>query len=219
MPKLLIPKETHQDLIALINTDLGQIEKIINILNSPKATSLRTQEVLSQIADVLNRPLEDAYDIAMLIDFISRQKKLSKASEDEFISDIQAAITERGGKDTIENLMSPPCREALLRLFGARPIAELAKKKEKLETGLLKTLTKIEGTCELRPVFNLERTHIVDKVVTVIARLTLEDDMENKKHLIFQLNNESLKELKEFLEVTERKMKIMEEITAVEPEK
>lgn len=220
MHKLLIPKAAHQDLIKLVKSDLRQIEDLVSISNSPKATSLRTHEVLSQIADILKIALEDAYDITVLIDFLSKQKELYKASEDEFILEIQDVVAEEIGKDAAKDLMSLPFREALLRLFGTKPIAELAKKKEKLETGLLETLTGIEGTCELRPVFNLERSHIVDKVITVIARLTLEDDIENKKNLTFQLNNESLKKLKEFIEITEKKIKIMEEeITAVEPNK
>jgi hypothetical protein len=134
MPKLLMPKAAHQDLVTLVKADLEQIEKLINILNSSKATSLRKREVLSQIADTLNIALEDAYDVAILIDFISQQKD-SEASEDEFISEIQDVVAKKIGKDAVKNLMSPPRKEALLKLFGARPIAELAKKKEKLETG------------------------------------------------------------------------------------
>jgi hypothetical protein len=218
MPKLLIPKSASNELAILIKTDLDRLQKLINILNSTQATSPTVPSFLSEIADILNISVEDAYEFIMLVDFLSQQKEVIKISDDEFISEIKAFAEKSANEEVLKNLNTQAIRQAILNIFGSKPIADLAKKKEKLETGLLKTVIDIEGTCELRPVFNLERSHIVDKVITVIARLTIEDDKDKKEHIIFQLNNESLKKLKDFLDITEKKIKIMEkEITAVEP--
>jgi hypothetical protein len=220
MPKLLIPKTATDEFLILVKADVNQLEKLINLLNSAKATSPRSQGILSKIVDILEISVEDAYDVVMLVDFLSKQKEISNINDDEFISEIKGFIEKSDNEEALKNMANQTLRQALLNLFGKKPIAELAKKKEKLETGLLKTVVDIEGTCELRPVFNIERSHIVDKVVTVIARLTLEDDKDNEDSLIFQLNSKSLKKLKEFIEITEKKIEIMQkEITAVEPKK
>ena len=218
MPRILIPKNATDEFLILFKADVSQLEALINLLNSAKATSPRSPGTLSKIVDILNISVEDAYDVVMLVDFISKQKEISNINDDEFISEIKGFIEKSANEDALKNMANKTLEQALLNLFGKKPIAELAKKKEKLETGLLKTVTNIEGTCELRPVFNIERSHIVDKVITVITRLTLEDDRDKEDSLIFQLNSESLKKLKEFIEITNKKIEIMQkEITAVEP--
>ena len=220
MPKLLIPKYGAKEFVTLVEADVGQLEKLINLLNSPKATSQTTHGFLSKIADILNISVEDAYDVVKLVDFLSKQKESFEVNDDEFISEVKAFVEKSDNEKALKNLETQTIQKALLNLFGKKPIAELAKKKEKLETGLLKTVIGIEGTCELRPVFNIERSHIVDKVITVITRLTLEDDKDDEDNLIFQLNSNSLKKLKEFIEITDKKIEIMnKEITAVENEK
>jgi len=220
MPKLLIPKNAVDEFVTLAKADVGQLEKLINLLNSPKATSPTAHGFLIEIADILNISVEDAYDVVKLVDFLSKQKESFKVQDDEFISEVKAFIEKIDNKEALKNLANQTLQQALLNLFGKKPIAELAKKKEKLKTGLLKTVIGIEGTCELRPVFNIERSHIVDKVITVITRLTLEDDKDNEDSLIFQLNSESLKKIKKFIEITDKKIEIMQkEITAVETEK
>lgn len=220
MHRILIPKEATNEFLILVKADVSKLEELINLLNSAKATSTRSPGILSKIIDILEITLEDAYEVVMLVDFISKQKETSNIKDDEFISEIKGFIEKSDNKDALKNMANQTLQQALLNLFGKKPIAELAKKKEKLETGLIKTLIGIEGTCELRPVFNIERSHIVDKVITVIARLTLEDDKDDEESLIFQLNSESLKKLKEFIEITDKKIEIMQkEITAVETEK
>lgn len=217
MPKLLIPKSASDEFVILFKADVDKLERLADLLNSARGASPTAQSFLAEVSDILNVTIEDAYDVVMLVDFLSRQKEAVKEADDEFISEIRACAERIHNKEALKNLSDQTVQKTLLSLFGTKPIADLARKREKLETGLLKTVTDIEGTCELRPVFNMERSHIVDKVVTVIARMTLEDDQDKKDCVIFQLNNESLKKLKEFLEITDKKIEIMEkEITAVE---
>jgi len=220
MPKLFIPKEAIDELLILVNASTKQLQALTKLFNSEESTSPHSRTFLSSIADILAIPIDDAYDVMRLIIFVSQQKEALESSNDQLISDIITFLQKNGREDSIKALSAPPQQEALLNLFGPKPIAELAEKKNKLETGLLKTLTDIEGTCDLRPVFNLERSHIVDKVITTIARLTLKDDKDKEECIVFQLNADSLKKLQEFSDITSKKIQIMEtEITAVSPDK
>ena len=220
MKKILIPKSAIAEFLTLVKADADKLEKLISFFNSNQATSPRTHKFLSKISDLFSISIEEAYDIVILVDFLSQQKRITKATDDEFILETKTFVRNNGDEEALKKLDDQPVQQAIINLFGSKPIAELAKKKEKLKTGLLKTVTNIEGTCELRPVFNQERTHIVDKVITVIARLTLEDDKDKEEDVIFQLNDRSLKKLKEFLEITDKKKKIMKkEITATDAEK
>lgn len=214
MSKLLIPPEAKKELLPLINADISRLEKLTELFNSPNATNTRTNKFLNKVADVFDIPLDKAFEFVMLVEFLSQQKEISNTTDEDFISELKNLDKKR-----LDRLSDPSHQTVVTALFGPKPIAELAKKKEKLKTGLLKTLSKIEGTCELRPVFNLERSHIVDTVVTVTARMSFSDDQEEKDSLTIQLNDKSLKKLKEFLEITEKKMQIMkEEITEVQPQ-
>lgn len=223
MPNLLIPGPAREELFALLASDRGQIEKLSELLNSPRGLGSMSPDFLSDVGDTLGITIEDAYDVVAVIGFLSQQRSALKCSDDEFVDDMikWSERTKSEGEATVaKKLREPTFRKAIAGLFGEKPVAELARKKKKLETGLIKTLTAIEGTCELRPVFNLERSHIVDKVFTVIARITIQDDQMEKDSVVFQLNEQSLKELKEFLETTEKKLEIMNtEITAVEATK
>ena len=215
MSKIFIPKSAYAELKIILNADAAQLKQMNDLFNSPKAVRRTSQDVLSEIVEILDIPIEDAYAVATLVDFVSQQK--TEISNEEFILEIKTIGEKNVDDDSLKKLLDTSCQQNLLNLFGPKPIAELAKKKKKLETGLLKTLTKIEGTCELRPVFNLERSHIVDKVITVIARLTLEDDENDEKSIVIQLNEDSLTKFKDFLVITEKKKSIMEkEITTAE---
>ena len=211
MSKLLIPKQVFSDILMLVNASLEQLQALTEHFDSVEAVSPTSQKFLSKVSDILNISVEDAYGIVQLVNFLTLQKERDVVSDNEFITGIEEILSSKNEKDATKNISGISLQRVILALFGPKPVAELAKKKAKLETGLLKTLTKIEGTCELRPIFNLDRSHIVDKVITVTTRLTLEDDEENEKIVVFQLNDKSLKKLKDFIETTEKKIKIMGE--------
>lgn len=213
MSKMYIPARAFRELQILTEAGIDRIEVLRQHFSSAKAAN--EYKLLGEVSKILSVPLEDAYNVMVLVDNLSLQNNPAVIADNEFVSEIKEIVEKCDNEVASKNLSDPKYQEVFLGLFGPKPIAELAKKKKKLETGLIKTLTKIEGTCELRPVFNLERSHIVDRVTTVTSRITLDDDEGDEENLVFQLNRESLKMLEKFLEITKKKINIMEkEITA-----
>lgn len=201
MTQLLLPDELEGDLTRILEFDDGVLGKIAELLDTEAAVGGRVS-VARRLAEEAGLPVYPAYSAIQLTRFLARQKRELQLDEASVVDELVRAFPKLG--DRLNER-----REALVALLSDKPQAERLRKKERLSRGVVKTLVDIDGYCDLRPIFDVERKAIVDQVHVVLARISLEDDSGEEESFVLQLNDESIKKLEEFLEVTKRKLDIL----------
>lgn len=207
MAKLLIPSEVQKILLMLLETSQEKLDNFSKLLDSEKIGTASSLELIKEYSESLECSGDQAHEYYHVIRYLKLQISKATLSVDEFVEELVVSFDDKH-KEKFSKLLVAK-KDVIKDIFRPKPIAELAQKKKTLENGLLKTLASIEGVCDYRPIFNLERTEIIDSIVNVTARIRLENDADEEEYVLVQLNQNSIKKLEEFLEITKKKIKLI----------
>lgn len=200
MKQLFLPLELREELESLLRCDDRTLAAMSHLLNTKEGAggTYSAARALSEETGIAPYP---AYQMIRVVRFLADQRQACELNDDACLDQLATAYPTLAGE-----LHSK--RTVLADLLGQKPEAELIRKKEGLSLGIIPTMVGIRGVCDIRPVFDKDRTAIVDWVPVVLTRMTLEDDQGEEDKITLQFNEDSLKKLERFLDATKQKLAI-----------
>jgi hypothetical protein len=202
MIKLFLPDQLDEDLERVLGCDEQSLLRIADAMDSASVIG-KFPSVVRKLAGASNLSPELAGLVYQVARFLAAQAREAGIDEAAVVAQLAEAYPELATKISAR-------QNALEALVRRKPVAAMFRKRERLSTGVVKTLVEVEGYCDIRPVFDEERTQIVDSVSVVLVRLVVEDDQDDDDSFILQLNKDSIEKLSKFLDTTKQKLSIIE---------
>jgi hypothetical protein len=208
----LVPtEEMLNDLRALLNLKASQIIAFAKVVNTRDGFEIPKETNLSQFVRDVKLTSDELQQVYSISKFLYDKFAEAECVFDASFNAIQLIAQQHG-------LPSPSRkRMAFQKLFSVS--AEYLKKRkvEPYRQGIVRNVSAIASTHELRAVFDDESDGEVDLlgyVPVVTVRLVAEDDKENKETLIFSVDEnrlgkliESLTKIKDKLERVKKNIK------------
>ena len=204
--KLIIPKEYIDDISKLVKLSEKQLQELYDILNLKYAKDEEGVVLVTEIANRLGLTIKDSIDLIRVLYNLTNQKEDFELEDGTFIEELKKEFVDKQkGRPLQEVRHIDKKQQLILKLFGPKPNAEHLEKVNFLKTGLIKTASHFRSFCDIRPAFNKEKT----KIKGLIPVTIMEVGFENDDNVVFQLNEESFKKLKTFVDETSGKLKII----------
>ena len=202
MASLFLPDGLDEDILRLLKFSDEHLGALRDLLDSDRAAE-SAYKLGMTFSATTGIPSFEAYRLIQLVRYLDRQKEESEATEQEVLDELKVAF--------------PECAEAIdehseiLRvLLQSKPRGDLCRKKYRLGHGPIRSLVSVWGACDLRPVFDPQREKVVDHIRVILARISLEDDRGEDETFTFQMDEDSLDKLEEFIRLTRKKLSAMD---------
>jgi hypothetical protein len=186
-----------------------QLDGLYRALNDPDIANRSAELQSARVEQDLKIDFQEAYEYLQVMPFLIGLKNEAGANDDDLFRAITESIR-RASEGKLPDAFEAKT-EVLRRLFGPKPDAALSRKRRRLVRGPVKKMRRIEGVCDIRPLFDLERTRILELLQVAIVRLTLEDDDSKEDVVVLQMDDDSLQAMEDFLAITRRKFRIIRE--------
>lgn len=168
--------------------------------------SLEEGESLSaRVAEDLSVSIAEAVAVLNAAINLRETRAHLQLSDDELLSDLEAGV----GK-------IPDQKEGLLALLAKTASEverdEMLEKSTRLGRALLPWLQGARTICDLRPVFNADRTEVRSMLTSVLVGVTVHDPTDHlDESFVFQTTREGLAILRAAIDQAENKLRILEE--------
>lgn len=205
---ILIPQEAEEDLEKLISLDKSILSLLADVFSTNP--SITFKELINKFHDKIGT-IEDLYSYYSILNFLTGQKEDLGISEEELLENIRLFFEE---KDSAlkDNLYNEAIKKQLLRIFTKTEEQLIEEKITRLSEGLLDKFINMQTYCEIRPIFNLDRSNIIKNIPTITAQVQVLTNKGETKIYTFQMNEEMLNECKNILNITSKKLETVKSV-------
>lgn len=207
---IFIPEQGTRDLITFASLTSSQIQKLESILSDTQNfTPLDIYVAIMNELDVDDDTAASIYNIYNYVVQVVTEKQLAPG---KIIDELVLVLknTEHDGADEAVMQLETN-RTAFEKLLSADSMEGLAAKKRSLESGFYGSVVDIRSVCDLRPVFNPERTEILDWLSTIYFEFSVIRGQGFPELVPISLDVRAFQQLREEVDRVERKLKIIEE--------
>ena len=161
------------------------------------------------LASALDVSHRRALDLLRYAELLDDQKSQFKLTPQDVVEEFKTYFERRNLPQLAAKL--PSVAPALIELFKDRPEIRLYSKRRTVSAGIVPTAIAFESLCDLRPVFNEPREKILDYVCIALIRIRTQSDRQETNDLVFQIDDNSLQLLEQFMERLRKKFEVIEE--------
>ena len=201
---LVIPDEGQKDISALLSLDANQMRMIIQTLGK-KETLKTTKSSYERVAEAANLSHEVALNVLSAITNLIHQRQRYELSDEQLLDDLQAGWPKETKK------LDEDAKKTLLSILSESEEGYLVQKVQNLRVGFATRLVSVRSICDVRPVFDRNREVIQGALLIASLGITTHDENHRDQTFVLQLTRSDLAKLRQCLEETERKLKVMEE--------
>jgi len=206
---IYIPDNTieHFEKFLLLNEE--QIKELINIVIDPDNKT--PFDICIKMINKMKIPDLDVEPIFSIYSYLLFILKQTDKKFPDTIPEINY-ILENFKSEKKESIMSniENNKENFSKLFETYTIEEkILSKRKYLTSQLQNTVTGVRSVCDLRPLFNEERTNIDDFLSTIYMEFMTTDSLDNPDIISLNFDEEHFKILKEEIEKIDKKLNII----------
>ena len=204
--RLVIPKRALDAFLQLIRLSKEQLLELCNILNSQYGATEEFEDLLLLVGEKLDVSTEESIDLINVVNNLTAQRQTFAINNEDFIAELNSLVEDR--HDIAKEIQIK--KDIILDLTGPRQEAEYYEKIRFLQTGLIDTAKNFKSICDIRPIFNEERTEIKDLIPIIIFQVEFEKKDDRPSHsVVFQLNEKAYEELKDSIKWIDKKLGVI----------
>ena len=206
---LYIPTGLDDGLATLFSLPPDNLRAFQQVLTDPKnETNFDVHLGLMNRLSLTDEQAEDAFEAYKYVTFVLSQKGVSVENAVAEIAIALEASEHPQAALAAENLRNNVT--AFTQLFGADSVERQAAKRQFLTSQLYNSVIDLHSICDLRPVFNTERSTIVDWLVPVYLEFSVTDSAGSPKVVPLNFDERSFGKLKDEIARVERKLAVLE---------
>lgn len=135
-------------------------------------TSEKFGNIFIPVSDKLNISYDDAIDIVNAASNLEIQRKEYNINDEEFINELKQLFTEKNQPDLVKEIDLN--KDWILKLTGPKPNADYFEKVRFIKTGLIDTAKSFRSFCDIRPIFDEQRTKYTELIPIIIMEVKFE---------------------------------------------
>jgi hypothetical protein len=165
---------------------------------------------ISDLAATLGLSYEKTADLVSYTGFLEGERVRLGFTAEDMIAEFETFLErhrESGLKDNLSKISS-----SLVRLFVDRPKIALRVKSTAVSAGIVPQAIDFHSLCDLRPVFDEGRDVALNYVSVALVRVLVRNDSQQDSSLIFQIDEDGLNRLTDFVERLKKKMGYLENV-------
>jgi hypothetical protein len=151
---------------------------------------------------------EKTLDLLRYTQFLDDQRKQLELTSDDIIAEFGTYAENKKSAELKTRL--PIIEAALKELFRDRPGLRMRAKVRSVTTGIVPVAIDFHSLCDLRPIFNEERTAVVEWVPVTLVRVRVHKDTGDEEDLVFQIDANGVKEMEALLARLRKKLDVIE---------
>jgi hypothetical protein len=202
---MFISSDMWDDFERLVRLTAEKLESLAKLFDSDYCLKPRLERSMI-LATELGVSGELGFSLNQLCQFLSSEREKYGLQADEFFKQLSDTLPVE--KEELRALILQK-RLHLWKLFGPKPGEEYWKKRSDLGKGLVKTLSSIRAFCDVRPVFDLQRSTVREYLLVTILGIDVEDEKGNEDRYVFQLDSDGLLKLKEAISLIDKKLEVI----------
>lgn len=199
---LLIPESGREDVSVLLALTAEQMRQVSEVLNS-RDTLRSSDPIFLQVARRARLDPYKALSVMNAVTNVTRQCRWLELEIDQVLDTLATFAAESEG-------LEGPRREALSELLAQSDEGYFVEKAERLRNAFVPRLLSVRSICEIRPVFDKERQNIEGALAVVLLALVANDETDEDRRMVVQLDRRDLVRLKQAIDVAEQKLDVIE---------
>jgi hypothetical protein len=204
---LFLPNDALRDVETLSRLSLQKLSELREFINSSQFRAKYSTYV--KMANLLGIADEDSASLCTFVNYVQNQRLKAKKTGDDVPGEIEhflIAIQKTDRRDQLLKFVREN-RAALASFFSGLPVYEFSSKVRELELGPLPHLKEFRAFCDLRPVYDVEGTQILECFpVITLSLVTHSSENDEKKHVLVQLTEANVAEFTDQFARLERKL-------------
>ncbi len=213
MPRFFLPAQILKSAIEVlrVGVEAGVLSELVERERAAETGGGIALEIYGDAAEGLGVAHSVAYEGLQALSYLVEQAEALDVEPAQALEQICASALAQGveGAETLSSL--GPILETCAS-------AALGRKRQELSRGLALTAASVRTFCDARPVFDLERSEIVEFLPVVTMRVRCTNGVGEVRDLVFELPTDVLESLTEELKTVGRKLKVLESLGDIEPE-
>jgi hypothetical protein len=202
---LVIPDSRRDDVRMLLSLSPDQLRSIKETLHSRE--TLKAKELSYQrVAQNANISYKEALSVLTALTNLIGQRKRYSLSDEQLLADLKA-----GWSDVIKKYEHDN-EQALIELLSVSDEGYFVEKAEDLRTSFIPHMISVRSICDMRPVFDQNREEIEGALLVVLLGITTHNTNHENETFVVQLTRSDLNDLRNCLDETEKKLKVMEKM-------
>ena len=211
-PLLIVPPEAWLEIAKIFDLEPDQLRAIAKTLRSKESLRDASTTSYEKVAKAARVPYMTAVDIVFTVNNLVRQGARVKLTREQLLEELAIGLPEK------VKALAAETKDALLDLLSESGDGYVVNKAERLRTALVPHMVDAQTICEVRPVFNTDKTAIeCNLVVTLLGINSHDDETHEDSSFVIQLTRPQVSELKKLLEETERKISVIDKSFAQTP--